>query len=367
VVGVGWLYLLPQFLAAGVALRTTTGAPRWLGTVIVVVVVVANVTAGGMRSVTFVQAFQYWLKLTAIALPVVFLLIAWRRDGSPLPAPDADWSTPLLGSDHPVYRTYSLLLALLFGTMGLPHVLVRLYTNPDGRAARRTVLVVVGLLGAFYLFPPFYGFLGRVYLPGPGQRDAMMLLLPSQMIPGLPGELLSALLTAGAFAAFLSTSSGLTIAVAGVLGQDLLRGRFRESVGGFRVGAALAVAAPAALSLLGVRTGLADTVGLAFALAASTFCPLLVLGIWWRGLTRTGALAGLVVGGSLASAAVLLTVSGAVSGSWPAALLAQPAAWTVPASFVTMVAVSRFTRRPPSVGRVMVRLHTPEALDLDRG
>lgn len=369
VVGVGWLYLLPQFLGAGVALRVTTGAPRWLGTVIVVVVVVANVTAGGMRSVTFVQAFQYWLKLTAIALPVVFLLVTWRRDGAPQPVPDADWSTPLLGADHPVYRTYSLLLALLFGTMGLPHVLVRLYTNPDGRAARRTVLVVVGLLGAFYLFPPFYGFLGRVYLPAPEQRDAMMLLLPSRMIPGLGGDLLSALLTAGAFAAFLSTSSGLTIAVAGVLGQDLLRGRFRESVRGFRVGAALAVAVPAALSLLGVRTGLADTVGLAFALAASTFAPLLVLGIWWRGLTRAGALAGLVVGGLLASVAVLLTVSGSVTSGWPAALLAQPAAWSVPVSFAVMVAGSLVARahRPPGVGRIMVRLHTPEALDLDRG
>ena len=112
-----------------------------------------------------------------------------------------------------------------------------------------------------------------------------------------------------------------------------------------------------------------DTVGLAFALAASTFCPLLVLGIWWRGLTRTGALAGLVIGGSLASAAVLLTVSGTVSSGWPAALLSQPAAWTVPVAFAAMVAVSLCTRasRPVGVGPIMVRLHAPEVLDLDRG
>jgi cation/acetate symporter len=382
VIGIGWLYLLPQFLGAGVALSTTTDAPRWVGTAVVVVVVAANVTAGGMRSVTFVQAFQYWLKLTAIALPVVLLLILWQRDGAPAPAvADGSWATPLTGPDHPVYRTYSLLLALLFGTMGLPHVLVRLYTNPDGRAARRTVLVVVGLLGAFYLFPPVYGFLGRIYagdlLAGAGRgsagsaasTDAMMLLLPERMVGGTLGDLLSALLTAGAFAAFLSTSSGLTIAVAGVLGQDLLRGRFRASVSGFRVGAGLAVAVPAVLSLLGVRTGLADTVGLAFALAASTFCPLLVLGIWWRGLTRAGALAGLVVGGALASTAVLLTVSGTVDGGWPATLLAQPAAWTVPVAFAVMVLVSLGTRgsRPAGIGRIMVRLHAPETLDLDRG
>jgi cation/acetate symporter len=371
VVGIGWLYLLPQFLGAGLALRTATGAPRWLGTAVVVGVVVANVAAGGMRSVTIVQAFQYWLKLTAIALPVVLLLWVWHADGSPNPGAVAGpvWSTPLAGPDHPLYRTYSLLLALLFGTMGLPHVLVRLYTNPDGRAARRTVLAVIGLLGAFYLFPPIYGALGRIYAGNllSGDTDAMMLLLPQRMLGPPWGELVSALLTAGAFAAFLSTSSGLTISVAGVLSQDLLRGRWRASVSGFRIGAALAVLVPATLSLLGVRTGLADTVTLAFALAASTFCPLLVLGIWWRGLTRAGALSGLVVGGLLASTAVLLTVWGTVDGGWPAALLSQPAAWTVPSAFAVMVLVSRLTRADPGVNTIMVRLHAPESLDLDRG
>jgi cation/acetate symporter len=378
VVGIGWLYLLPQFLGAGLALQIAAGAPRWLGTAVVVAVVVANVTAGGMRSVTIVQAFQYWLKLTAIGLPVILLLLVWRADGavSPTDVAGQRWATPLSGPDHPVYRTYSLLLALLFGTMGLPHVLVRLYTNPDGRAARRTVLAVIGLLGAFYLFPPIYGALGRIYAgdllatgTGAANTDAMMLLLPQRMLGEPWGGLVSALLTAGAFAAFLSTSSGLTISVAGVLSQDLLRGRFRTSVSGFRVGAALAVAVPAALSLLGIRTGLADTVGLAFALAASTFCPLLVLGVWWRGLTRVGALAGLMVGGSLASTAVLLTMSGAITDGWPATLLAQPAAWTVPLAFAVMVLVSLGTRgsRPAGVGPIMVRLHAPEVLDLNRG
>src|SRR4051812_35104899 len=81
VVGIGWLYLLPQFAGAGLALRTVTGAPSWLGSLIVAVVVTANVVAGGMRSITIVQAFQFWLKLTAIAVPVVLLLLAWRMDG----------------------------------------------------------------------------------------------------------------------------------------------------------------------------------------------------------------------------------------------------------------------------------------------
>jgi Na+(H+)/acetate symporter ActP len=449
VVGIGWLYLLPQFEGAGLALRTATGAPGWIGSLIVAAVVMLNVMAGGMRSITFVQAFQFWLKLTAIALPVILLAIVWQSDGAPDPSssgparvrvvttvqvPDAvrlrveepvtavvegsldgrpvhgpvqltagtvtvaagsvitlqpgaavphvddvgastgpDWSTPFVGGngrDHPLYRIYSLLLALLFGTMGLPHVLVRFYTNPDGRAARRTTLVVIGLLGAFYVFPPFYGAMGRLYAPDlllTGRTDAVVLLLPGRMLPSPWAELITALVTAGAFAAFLSTSSGLTVSVAGVLSQDLLRGRLRSSVRGFRFGAVLAVIVPGLLSLLPLRTSLAETVGLAFAIAASTFCPLLVLGIWWRGLTAAGALAGLLIGGGLATAAVLITIIGGGRSGLSGALLAQPAAWSVPTAFLVMIVVSLNTRRrlPASAGRMMVRLHAPEGLALD--
>jgi cation/acetate symporter len=132
---------------------------------------------------------------------------------------------------------------------------------------------------------------------------------------------------------------------------------------------------PYALSLPSRHLGLAAVVGLAFALAASTFCPLLVLGIWWPRLTDVGVLAGLLVGGALATAAVLATIVAPPPGGWPAALLAQPAAWSVPLTFAAMVLGSLLTRRriPPDVGRVMVRLHAPEAvtaelraLDADR-
>jgi Na+(H+)/acetate symporter ActP len=133
------------------------------------------------------------------------------------------------------------------------------------------------------------------------------------------------------------------------------------------VGAVVAVVVPFLLSFLTLRTSLADTVGLAFALAASTFCPLLVLGIWWRGLTTAGAIAGLVTGGGLAATAVLATIVGGPSSGWGGALLAQPAAWSVPTAFAVMVVVSLLTRRsvPPSAGRVLARLHAPETLGLE--
>jgi Na+(H+)/acetate symporter ActP len=445
VVLIGWLYLLPQFVGAALTLRLSTGIPGPIGALLVAVVVVASVAAGGMRSITFVQTFQYWLKLTALAVPIIFVLIVWNSDGRPSPdssqAPVFDtrtvvtmpsdatfhvtrpvrvtvdgtldgvrrdaatrrltrgdhraakgteltfpagaavpvdrslapslghgWALPLSATtDHPLYGTYSLMLALFFGAMGLPHVLVRFYTNPDGRTARRTTLIVLCLLGGFYILPTIYGSLARLYTPElllTGNTDGAVLLLPAEVVGGRVGDLLQALVTAGAFAAFLSTSSGLTVSVGGVLSQDLLRGTVRD----FRIAGAFAAVVPFVLSLFATTLSVADIVGLAFAVAASSFCPLLLLGIWWRRLTAVAAAAGLIVGGGLATAAVLVTIIGGQRDGWVGALLSRPAAWTMPIAFLVMVAISINTpeRIPAGVGRTMVRLHAPEAVLIDR-
>lgn len=377
VVGIGWLYLIPQFQGAGLTLGLATGLDARLGGLVVAVVVLISVLAGGMRSVTYVQAFQYWLKLTALLVPAVFLLLAWMGDGAPSPAlaAGAGWTDPLAGSGaHPLYTTYGIIVATFLGTMGLPHVVVRFYANPDGRSARRTTLVVLGLLGVFYILPPIYGGLGRIYandLVTAGRTDAVVLELPARVIGGTGGDLLAALLIAGAFAAFLSTSSGLTVAVAGVLSQDVVSRRI-EGVTAFRVAAVVAIAVPYVLALVADDVGVATAVGLAFAVAASTFCPLLVLGIWWPGLTATGAFSGLLVGGATCGFAVVrtfVTAGDTVENGWITSLLAQPALWTVPLSFATMILVSLATAasRPRNVTTLMVRLHTPEAVLLDRG
>jgi Na+(H+)/acetate symporter ActP len=444
VVFIGWLYLVPQLQGAGLTLGTVIGAPYWVGAVVVGAVVTVNVASGGMRSITFVQAFQYWLKLTAISFPVAFLLLAWQHDGRPelsppdrpafaaqttveidtavratvveptvvtiagtldgvardgqetltagthefgagtrvtLPAgaavphvegpapPDGlRWLRPGSGDgQHELFGVYSLILATFLGTMGLPHVLVRFYTNPDGRAARRTTLVVLALLGAFYLFPTVYGALGRVYAPEllmTGRTDAVVLVLPGAAIGGVTGQVLAGLVAAGAFAAFLSTSSGLLVSVAGVLSTDVLGRGSMRAVRDFRIAALVAGLVPLFLALQVNGLDVSQVVGLAFAVAASSFCPLLVLGIWWRGLTWVGAAAGLVVGGGSAAAAVLVAVLGPPLEGWAAALVAQPAAWTVPLAFAVMIGVSLATRNrvPADVGRTMLRLHAPDSL-----
>jgi len=318
------------------------------------------VAAGGMRSITFVQAFQFWLKLTALAVPVCALLLLVGDVQPALPPVEA--FPPSAGpGDLEVYRTVSLMVALLLGTLGLPHVLVRFYTNPDGVAARRTTVIVLVLLSVFYLFPTAFGFLGRAFAPdlaASGDADALILLLPERLIPGPLGDVLTAFVIAGAFAAFLSTSSGLVVSLAGVISQDLLGG----SVRGFRIAAVLSSFVPLVVALATESAGLAGSVGLVFAFTASTLCPVLLLGIWWRGLTARGAIAGMLTGAVLSGVAIL---GGAAVSSWLPALrpfLEQPAAWTVPIAVLVSVLVSRGDRRgiPRGTDRFLTRLHVPE-------
>ena len=379
VVGIGWLYLLPQMQGAGLALRHVSGLPTWVGSVVVAVVIAAGVVGGGMRSITLVQAVQYWLKLACIAVPAFVLLTAWLRDGSPSPVADEQWWEPLTSAreDHQLYTTYSTLLALCLGTMGLPHIVVRFYTNPDGGAARRTTVAVLALLGLFYVFPPVYGLLGRTYLPfGEGVRsDEVVLGLPHAVLPEVSGEILTAMLAGGAFAAFLSTASGLALSVAGAIDQDVLRRIANRRTGGdsqpvqtFRIAALAGVAVPLVVSQLVDPVGLSQAVGHAFAIAASTFAPLVILGVWWRRLTPVGAAAGILAGGVGAIGAATLNILTDVGDGWLATLLGSPAAWSAPISVVVMVTVSLLTHRriPTGTASVMARLHTPEAALPDR-
>ncbi len=433
------LYLLPQLQGAGLTLNILLGLPGWVGVVLVGGALIVNVVSGGMRSVTFAQGVQYWLKLTAIAVPALVVVLHFASNpsdlGDPLPARvstatsvevttevsvtvadpsgvrvtgtvdgsrlddaplsagthvigrdstillDAGAATPVvsdapqtgaewtrsgggLGGDHPLYQVLSLMLATFLGALGLPHVLVRFYTNRTGADARRTALTVIVLLSGFYLFPTVLGVLSRVYVPqvlATGTADAAVLMIPSSVAGGLGGELLVALVAAGAIAAFLATASGLLISIAGVVSTDLLPSGVRS----FRICAVLGGLVPIGLALAAGTLELSRSVGLVFAVSAATLCPLLVLGIWWRGLTAAGAIAGLTVGAITSAAAVVAGVFWFTDG-WPAAIATFPAAVTVPLTFATMVTVSVATRRTvrPDVPTVFARMHLPDRLGL---
>jgi Na+(H+)/acetate symporter ActP len=434
-------YLLPQLKGAGLTLQVAFGGPQWIGVIVLGVIVTLGIASGGMKGITFVQAFQYWLKITALAIPAIFLVMFLHHppigsvgrevsttfdqrttiqfptteelnvagkvritadgrvdgtarngdftltkgthevhSGATLTFPagarapqvqdsptltEKEWTSPLLhlGGQpiHPLAATYGILLATVLGAMGLPHILVRFYTNRDGQAARRTTAFVLLLLGCFYIFPAIFAVLGRLEAPGlyvSGQTDSVVLVLPRLASAGIVGTALGALVAAGAFAAFLSTSSGLFISMAGALSHDIMDRGVRT----FRASAVLIGVVMTALGVFVAGVSINVLVGWAFAIAASTFCPLLLLGIWWRRLTWIGALGGLILGGGASSLAVILTMVGVGKTGWPAVLLGEPAIWTVPLAFVTMVVLSLATPRalPSDVIQKLLALHLPE-------
>ena len=447
VLAIDGFYLIPQLKGAGIAFSEVTGARYWVGVVVVGVIVAVYVAQGGMRGVSYIQTFQFWVKAVAIAVPAIVLLIylgglphrhtlfgdgiprapaagmvvhlahsetvhfpratSVRIDGrrrelpahtpvmlpagrlvlaphAPIPvAPGItvetgrQWARPVSDrSDQgSTLYIYSLLIATFLGTMGLPHILVRFYTNPDGRAARRTTVRVLALLAGFYVFPAVYGALGRSLAGGlyvTGQTDSVVLRLPVVAWPGIGGQILGAMTAAGAFAAFMSTSSGLLISIAGTVSFDVWRRGERASTLAvrrrrFRIVAAVGMAGPAVVALAVASVNISTMVGWAFALAASTFCPLFVLGIWWSRLTAWGAAAGMIAGGVLAIGAILaglLTDASTV----PTALdsvLTQPAIVTVPVAFAVMIVGSLLTAPPADVGAQMLALHAPEGLGLE--
>ncbi len=445
VIVICWLYLVPQLQAAGLTLTTATGLPYALGSVAAAVVVVGTVLIGGMRSVTFVQAFQYWLKFSVLVIPTVIALVYFFGDHRTFnhPAPptlthptkvwintdvtlqvaepvtvtatgsvdgvnatnrtitwepgmhtvangavlvfpagtvtpvvenaplhDDVWLLPHAnGNPYGLLDTYSLLLATFLGTMGLPHVLVRFYANPDGRSARRTAVFVLALIGIFYVVVTAVGALCRLYTPQlliSGGTDAAVLLLPQAVLGNGPlGIALGAMVAAGAWATLLATSSGLVVSIAGVLATDVI-GSGRTHV--FRFATVIGGLVPLLISQIVMRMEFGEAVALVFALAASTFSPLLLLGIWWRGLTAAGASAGVAVGGVLSGVAIGLCLAGVTAPGWVGVLLLRPAVVSVPAAFLTMVGVSLLTanQRPAGVEQLLLRLHAPERLGLGR-
>jgi len=325
--------------------------------------------------------------------------------------------------------TYSLIIALVCGTAGLPHILVRFYTNPDGVAAKRTTMWVMILIGVFYLFPPVFGVLGRNLMPdlyaatGAKGTDKVVLELPrilsasevgressrartssqrdqgsTESRPTTPstvnshpsakripwGSLLSGITCAGAFAAFMSTFSGLLVSLTGALAHDVY-GRMinpkstpDQRMRMFKVCAVLCGSGAILLGFFVEKFEINKMVGWAFAIAATSYFPLLFLSTWWRGITMKGAATGMLVGGTFSLVAIAGTMF-ADQAPWAKGLAdfyaghpllrilaEQPAIWALPLAIILMVIVSKLTRTevPADIRMKMLVLHAPEKLGL---
>ncbi len=439
---IGFFYTMPQMKGAGTTLAYIfPGLPYQAGVVLVGAVITLNVALGGMKGITLVQAFQYWAKMFAISLPVFILLSVYGGYGKqieanahsrgthvqtnlvnsanleapasvlrkqlPEKAPvDSTWVSPFgpLSSKAPkkaglnqaqsrpyaLLYTYSLILAVVCGTAGLPHILVRFYTNPNGAAAKRTTMWVMILIGVFYMFPPIFGVLGRNLLPelylavGAKGTDKLVLELPrilNQSHAPL-GSILSGVTCAGAFAAFMSTFSGLLVSMTGALAHDVYgrmlkpKSTAAERLAAFKVCAILVGFVAILLGTQVEKLEINFMVGQAFAIAASSYFPLLFMSIWWRGMTLIGAAAGMLGGGLLALTGITLTSFSDLKilnldSFWIQhplwrILCEQPAIWAVPLAISLMLIISKLTKSkiPPDIQMKMLVLHAPEELGL---
>ena len=450
---IGIFYTMPQMKGAGVTLAYIfPGMPYWAGVVVVGAVITFNVALGGMKGITLVQAFQYWAKMFAISVPVFVLMSVVgfynhhvganiapgetaapvtdiHRKAMPEKAPkDQAWVAPFgplttkavnaaaaalpaeqraayLAEHQRPYSllyTYSLIIALVCGTAGLPHILVRFYTNPDGVAAKRTTMWVMILIGIFYVFPPVFGTIGRNLMPelyaGVGAKgtDKIVLELPTLLgaKSSVLGSILSGITCAGAFAAFMSTFSGLLVSMTGALAHDVYGRMLRpqanqnERLVAFKTAAVLVGAIAIGLGCFVEPLEINFMVGQAFAIAAASYFPLLFMSVWWRGMTMKGAAIGMLTGGLCALTAAALTNLGTLAldkgpmgkifssfaplnAYWAQhpllrILCEQPAIWTVPLAIGLMVVISKLTPDtvPDDIRMKMLVLHAPEKLGL---
>jgi cation/acetate symporter len=361
---VTFFYLLAQMAGAGglVALLLGIANPVGQAAVIAVVgaVMITYVLVGGMRGTTWVQIVKAGLLIVGAAIMTLWVLGLHGFNLSALlgAAVEHSGGQPLLNPGGEYGRSavsrldfVSLGLALVLGTAGLPHVLMRFYTVPTAKDARRSVVWAIGLIGLFYLFTLVVGY-GAAALVGPatiqqapGKANSAAPLLAFQ----LGGPLVLGFVAAVAFATILAVVAGLTITASTSFAHDLYANVFKKGAADDqRQEVRVARLAAVVIGILAILGGIAANgqnvaflVALAFAVAASANVPTLLYSLFWRRFTTTGALWSMY--GGLVSSLVLIVFSPAVSGNeesmfpgWHFAVfpLSNPGLVSIPLSFL---------------------------------
>ena len=353
------LYLIAQMVGAGGLIRLMFGLSYETAVIIVGLAMLVYVLFGGMIATTWVQIVKAGLLMSGALLLAVLVLArfsfnplelfaaAAERHGAGVLAPGRLVTNPL--------DAISLGMALMFGTAGLPHILMRFYTVGDARAARTSVFYATGLIGLFYLLTFILGF-GAMVLVGPDAITAvdrggnMAAPLLAELLGGTP---FLGFIAAVAFATILAVVAGLTLSGAAALSHDLWVSVFRGGKASPAEELKVARGATIALALLAIGLGIvfkgqnvAFMVSLAFAIAASANFPALVLAIFWRRCTTAGVVASMVVGTVATLLLIWLspTIQTDILGGTASFPLRNPALVTIPLSFLVGIAVSLATR-----------------------
>ena len=364
-------YLIAQMVGAGNLIRLLFGLQYEYAIAIVGVVMLAYVLFGGMIATTWVQIVKAVMLLGGATMlaglvlarfgfnPLTLFERAASMYGAGVLSPGRLVTDPI--------DAISLGLALMLGTAGLPHILMRFYTVPDARTARTSVGYATAFIGFFYLLTFILGF-GAMVIIG---RDAITAIDPGGnmaaplLAEGVGGTAFLGFIAAVAFATILAVVAGLTLSGAATLSHDLWVNVVRGAHASEREQLVVARTATVLLAIVSILLGItfkgqnvAYMVGLAFAIAASANFPALVLSIFWNRLTTSGAQISMLVG--TFSTITLIYLSPTVqidilkhTEAWFP--LRNPGIVTIPLSFAIAIVVS-LLRPVPSEARRFVEL-----------
>jgi cation/acetate symporter len=313
-------YLIAQMVGAGTLIKLMFGLPFEVAVLIVGCLMISYVLFGGMIATTWVQIIKAGLLLGGATLLVIMTLYhfgfsygelfnqAQNLYGAKFLEPGGLVTSPV--------DAFSLGLALMFGTAGLPHILMRFYTVPDARAARKSVFYATGFIGYFYILTVTIGFGAAVIV---GQKiitsiDAGGNMAGPLLAEFLGGNLFLGFLAAVAFATILAVVSGLTLAGASAFSHDLFVGVIRRGQAAEKEEIKVAKIATVGLGVTAMLLGIlfkgqnvAFLVGLTFAIAASANFPALAMSIMWKKFTTKGAVASIYTGLVIATVLIILS------------------------------------------------------------
>lgn len=346
---VSTFYLTAQMVGGGVLVKTLIGIDYEVSVIVVGVLMLAYVLFGGMVATTWVQIIKAILLVIA---SIILVMLVWAPYGFSLP----DFLTAVVGDSKVQAQVAKLLasdatnmtaaelgqrflepglylkdpldqlslgMALVFGTAGLPHILMRFFTVPSAQEARKSVVWAMSIIGGFYVLTIFLGMGAAIHV---GAADIALIdkggnmaaPLLAQFLGGgaqsILGNFMLAFVAAVAFATIVAVVAGLVLASASAMAHDIYVGVFRgeaatakEQVGAARISTVIVGALAIVIGIAAKGQNVAHLVALAFAVAASANLPCVLLTLYWRRCNTGGIIAGMVVGTTAAIALVLVS------------------------------------------------------------
>ena len=406
-------YLIPQMLGAGVLFQTLLGLPYIVTTVLIGSLMVVYVVLGGMRGTTYNQILQ-GIVLWTVMLFILILASAYFFHGSPvailkaaekmvppgvvgveehkavaeevmelppdraiervkeeMPESPTALTPGAFAKDLP--NALAFAIGIIFGTAGLPHILIRFYTVPDAKAAKKSVVTCLVGVGTFYIFASFVGLaamkllypklVGWLITGQAGVAKNMPVPLVGELVGG---EFMLGIAAAGAMSAMLSTAVGLLIAGTTSVAYDLYK-KILHPEASEKSQILVAKLTALAMGIISIflaivlkGSNVSFLVTLAFGIAASSLFPVLFLALWWKGLTKEGAIAGILTGLFVSAVFVIAQLMGA-SSVIGLPVLVNPGLYGIPATFIVSIVVSLLTQDVGEVDTFMALAHSEEA------